>query len=145
MDIIVLTVCATLSGAQGWEAMEEFGHNTLDWLRQFVPLKKGIPSHDGIAYVIARLSPKEFQRCFMDGLGAVREVIPKEVIAVDGKTARGSHERKHHKNPLHRVSAWGSANARVLGQEAVEEKSNEIEGDSKAFGVIGTAGLPCQD
>lgn len=136
MDIIVLTVCATLSGGQGWEAIEEFGHNKLSWLRQFVPLKNGIPSHDCIAYVISRLSPKEFQRCFMDWVGAVREVIPKEVIAVDGKTVRRSHERKHHKNPLHIVSAWGCANGLVLGQEATEEKSNEITAIPKLLALL---------
>lgn len=136
MDIIVLTVCATLSGGQGWEAIEEFGHNKLSWLRQFVPLKNGIPSHDCIAYVISWLSPKEFQRCFMDWVGAVREVIPKEVIAADGKTVRRSHERKHHKNPLHIVSAWGCANGLVLGQEATEEKSNEITAIPKLLALL---------
>ena len=99
MDIIVLTVCASLSGAEGWEAIEEFGHNKLDWLRQFVPLKNGIPSHDCLAYVISRLSPKEFQRCFIDWVNAIREVIPDEVIAIDGKTARRSHDRKRGQNP----------------------------------------------
>ncbi|CCE24945.1 ISAs1 family transposase [Methylotuvimicrobium alcaliphilum] len=136
MDIIVLTVCASLSGAEGWEAIEEFGHNKLDWLRQFVPLKNGIPSHDCLAYVISRLSPKEFQRCFIDWVNAIREVIPDEVIAIDGKTARRSHDRKRGQNPLHMVSAWGCANGLVLGQEATEEKSNEITAIPKLLALL---------
>jgi len=68
MDIMILTVCATLSGAQGWNAIEEFGLNKLDWLRRFAPFKNGIPSADCIAYVISRLSPKEFQHCFINGV-----------------------------------------------------------------------------
>ena len=66
MDIIILTVCAVLSGAEGWEVIAGFGHEKQDWLRQFVPLKNGILSFDCLAYVISRLSPKEFQRCFVD-------------------------------------------------------------------------------
>jgi predicted transposase YbfD/YdcC len=126
MDIIVLTVCASLSGAEGWEAIEEFAHDKLDCLRRFVPLKNGVPSHDCLACVISRLSPKEFQRCFMDWANAVRTGLPGEVVAINGKTARRSHDRKRGQNPLHMVSAWGCANRLVLGQEAAEGKSNEI-------------------
>ena len=68
MDILVLTVCAVASGAEGWEAIAEFGHAKLEWLRRFIPLKNGVPSHDCIAYVISRLSPEGFQRCFMTDL-----------------------------------------------------------------------------
>jgi hypothetical protein len=90
MDILVLTVCATLSGAEGWEDIEEFGHSKREWLRQFVPLKNGIPSHDCIAYVISRLSPEGFQRGFMNWIEPMQEEIPKEVVAIDGKMPRRS-------------------------------------------------------
>ena len=136
MDIIVLSICATLSGAQGWEDIEEFGRNKVDWLRQFVPLKNGVPSHDCISYVLSRLDPKAFRRCFMDWVGAVSEAVPNEVVAVDGKTARRSHDRKRNKNPLHMVSAWGCANGLVLGQEATEEKSNEITAIPKLLALL---------
>ena len=63
-DIMLLTVCAVVSGADGWEAIEEFGREKLDWLGQFAPFKNGVPSHDGIANVLSRLSPKGFQECF---------------------------------------------------------------------------------
>ena len=126
IDILVLTVCATLSGTEGWEEIEEFGHSKLNWLRRFVPLKNGLPSHDCIAYVISRLSPEGFRRCFMSWVEAMREEMPGEVIAIDGKTARGSRDRKRNKNPLHMVSAWACASRLVLGQEVTEEKSSEI-------------------
>lgn len=136
MDIVVLTVCAVVSGAEGWEAIAEFGHAKLDWLRRFIPLKNGVPSHDCIAYVISRLSPEGFRRCFMSWTEGVREKTMGEVIAVDGKTARGSRDRAKNRNPLHMVSAWADANRLVLGQEATEEKSNEITAIPKLLALL---------
>jgi hypothetical protein len=88
-EILLLVVSAVLSGAEGWEAMEEFGKEKLDWLRKFAPFANGIPSHDCIATVISRLRPKAFQSCFVDWTRAVAEATDGEVVAVDGKTARG--------------------------------------------------------
>ena len=136
IDILVLTVCATLSGAEGWEEIEEFSCSKLDWLRRFVPLKNGVPSHDCIAYVISRLSPEGFRRCFMSWVEAMRAEMPSEVIAIDGKTARGSRDRKHNKNPLHMVSAWAGVSRLVLGQEVTEEKSNEITAIPKLLELL---------
>ncbi len=136
MDILVLVVCAIVSGAEGWEDIEEFGRNKLDWLRRFVPLENGVPSHDCISYVISRLKPKEFSGCFVRWVDDVREQTQGEVVAIDGKTARGSQNRKHGKNPLHRVSAWATENRLVLGQEATEEKSNEITAIPKLLEVL---------
>ena len=116
-DIIFLTVSAVLSGADGWEAIAEFGQNKLDWLRRFVPLANGVPSHDCIAYVISRISVKEFQSCFIGWTKVIKEKTDMEIIAVDGKTARGSHDRKNNKTPLHMVSAWGCANQLVFGRD----------------------------
>ncbi len=123
-DIMLLTVCAVVSGADGWEAIEEFGREKLDWLGQFAPFKNGVPSHDCIANVLSRLSPKGFQECFGSWTRAVATATAGEVIAVDGKTARGSRDRRESRRPLHMVSAWASTNRLVLGQEATEEKSN---------------------
>jgi len=136
MDIIVLVICAVIAGAEGWEAMAEFGQTKLDWLWRFIPLKNGVPSHDCIAYVISRLSPKAFQGCFMRWIEEVRDETQGEVIAVDGKTARGSHDRKNGKGPLHMVSAWATANRLVLGQEATDEKSNEITAIPKLLALL---------
>ena len=135
-DILVLVVCAMISGAEGWEDIAAFGHSKLEWLKRFVPLKNGVPSHDCIAYVISRLAPKSFSECFMRWAEEVREKTHGEIIAVDGKTARGSQNRKHGKNPLHMVSAWATANRLVLGQEATEEKSNEIAAIPKLLELL---------
>lgn len=124
-DILVLTVCAMLSGANGYEAIEEFGHNKESWLRTFLPLKNGIPSHDCIRYVLIRLSPEQLQSCFISWVDAIRKKIP-EIIAVDGKTSRRSHNKRHGISALHMISAWATSNRLVLGQEATKEKSNEI-------------------
>jgi predicted transposase YbfD/YdcC len=136
MDILVLVICAMVAGAEGWEAIAEFGQAKLEWLRRFVPLKNGVPSHDCIAYVISRLSPKDFQGCFIRWVEDVRDETQGEIIAVDGKTARGSHDRKNGKGPLHMVSAWATANRLVLGQEATEEKSNEITAIPKLLELL---------
>jgi predicted transposase YbfD/YdcC len=136
IDIVTLTVCAVASGADGWEAIEEFGKDKLDWLRQYVELKNGIPSHDCIAYVLSRLSPAKFRECFMSWTHAVTEETGGEVIAIDGKTAKGSRDRKNNRNPLHMVSAWACQNRLVLGQEATDEKSNEITAIPKLLALL---------
>lgn len=135
-DILVLTVCAVASGADGWEAIEHFGKEKEDWLRQYIPLKNGVPSHDCIASVLCRLSPKRFQACFVDWTRAVAEHSGGEVIAVDGKSARGSRDRKNGRSPLHMVSAWACANRLVLAQEATQEKSNEITAIPKLLALL---------
>ncbi len=121
LDLVLLAVCAVVSGADGWESIEEFGREKLDWLRQFGRFDNGVPSPDGIANVIARLTPQGFGACFRRWTPAVVGATGGEIMAVDGKTARGSQDRA-----LHMVSAWACRNRLVLGQEATEEKSNEI-------------------
>lgn len=117
MDITILVVCAVTAGAPGWEAIEEFGKEKLDWLRKFAPFANGVPSHDCIANVVSRLSPKGFQACFRSWTVAVSEATKDEVIAIDGKTARGSRDRKRARKALHMVSAWASTNRLVLAQD----------------------------
>lgn len=124
-DILILTVCAMLSGADGYEAIEEFGCDKKSWLKTFLPLKNGIPSHDCIRYVLMKLPPKQLQSAFIAWVNAIKEKIP-EVVAVDGKTSRGSQKKAQGLAGLHMVSAWGASNQLVLGQEVTEEKSNEI-------------------
>jgi predicted transposase YbfD/YdcC len=136
MDILVLVVCAMMAGAEGWEAIARFGHNKLEWLRRFVPLKNGVPSHDCIAYVISRLPPRQFQECFIRWTESVWEQTQGEVIAVDGKTARGSYDRQSGQGPLHMVSAWATSNRIVLGQEITAEKSNEITAIPKLLELL---------
>jgi predicted transposase YbfD/YdcC len=136
MDIIVLTICAVISGAEGWEDIADFGKNQLDWLRRYIPLKNGVPSHDCIAYVVSRLSPVGFQDCFISWTKSVTTQTEGDLICVDGKTARGSRDRKNNKNPLHMVSAWSASNRLVLGQEATDVKSNEITAIPKLLALL---------
>lgn len=136
LDIIVLTICAVSSGANGWEAIEDFGKEKEDWLRRYIPLKNGIPSHDCIAYTLRKVSPSGFRDCFMNWVNAVKEETNDEVIAIDGKTARGSRDRKAKRHPLHMVSAWACSNRLVLAQEATSEKSNEITAIPKLLELL---------
>ena len=92
IDVLVLTVCAMLSGAEGYCAIESFGRNKIDWLKKFLELKNGIPSHDCIRYLLTRLPPEELQRSFIQWVKTINEKSP-EFIAIDGKTAKGSQRK----------------------------------------------------
>lgn len=135
-DIIVLSICAVLSGAEGWEAIRDYGETKLEWLRRFIPLANGIPADDTIARVMSRLSAKGLQECFISWVTAVSEVTQGSVIAIDGKTARRSFDRSRGKQAIHMVNAWSSANGVVLGQLKTEEKSNEITAIPKLLEVL---------
>ena len=126
LDILLLAICAVISGAEGWEDIEDFGHLKLDWLRRYAPFKAGIPKHDTIARVICRLKALEIEHAFQSWISSLIETTGCDVIAIDGKTARRSFTTKDRKNALHTVSAWSCQHQLVLGQTAVNEKSNEI-------------------
>lgn len=126
LDILFLTVSAVLSGAQGWEDIEEFGHSKQDWLKRFIELSNGIPCHDTIARVMGRLDPNALQECFFKWMNDVVAAIEGDVVAIDGKSLRRSFDRASRKNALHLVSAWSCAGGVALGQVKTAEKSNEI-------------------
>ena len=126
IDIIVLSLSAVISGAEGWKDIVEFGNSKLEWLRQFVPLENGIPVDDTVARIISGLSTKGFQDCFQSWIQSVAQVTEGEIISIDGKTHRRSHDKKSGKKALHMVSAWANENNLVLGQVKTREKSNEI-------------------
>lgn len=127
MEIIIIAICGVTCGAETWTDIELFGNERLAWLRQFLELKNGIPSHDTFGRVFARLDPEQFQARFANWVQAVFQVTEGQVVAIDGKTARHSHDRGRGKEAIHVVSAWATANHLVLGQQTVETKSNEIE------------------
>ncbi|PKG36894.1 ISAs1 family transposase, partial [Psychromonas sp. Urea-02u-13] len=119
-------ISAVISGSEGWEDIENFGHIKLDWLRQYRPFEAGIPRHDTIARVICRLKSSEIEQAFQGWVSSLIETTGCDVIAVDGKTARRSFSTKDRNNALHTVSAWSCQHQLVLGQVAVDAKSNEI-------------------
>ena len=139
LDIIAIAICATICGADNWSHIALFGRGKEEWLRTFLELPNGIPSHDTFGRVFSQLDPEEFQRCFMEWTQGVADLVPGEVVAIDGKTARRSHDGPAGaagKRALHLVSAWASANTLTLGQVQTEEKSNEITAIPKLLEML---------
>ncbi len=126
LDIIIIAICAVLCGADSWVGIETVGKAKEAWFRQFLKLEHGIPSHDTFGYVFARINHEAFQRCFMRWVESVFAVNKRQVLALDGKTLRGSHDKMRGKAAIHLVSAWASENGLVLGQRKVADKSNEM-------------------
>jgi len=135
-DILTLAVLAVIAGAEGWEDIEEFGHSKHEWLKQYLSLENGIPSHDTISRVFRALKPKEFHSALTQWLETLHEQLGFEQIAIDGKTLRRSHDRSSMRATLHLVSAWSVANQLVLGQEATAAKSNEITAIPKLLQIL---------
>lgn len=126
IEIIFLIISASISGCDGWKSVRDFGMMKLDWLRQFLPYENGIPVDDTIARLMRRLDTQQFEQCFMNWMWEVSAHTQGEVVAIDGKTLRRSHDKSGGKSAIHMVSAFSSANGVVLGQEKTDEKSNEI-------------------
>jgi predicted transposase YbfD/YdcC len=126
LAIVTIALCGVICGADSWVEIAEFGRIKAEWFATFLDLPHGIPAHDTFGRVFALLDAAQFEACFAAWMQAVAEVLPLEVIALDGKTLRGSHDRGAGKAALHLVSAWASANRLVLAQLAVDDKSNEI-------------------
>lgn len=126
LDIIVITLFAVLSGADSWVAIEAYGEAKEEWLQQFLTLPNSIPSHDTFARVWARLEPAQLEENFREWVSTIAGELQAQVVAIDGKTMRGSYDREKGVKQLQMVSAWASESRLVLGQCAVESKSNEI-------------------
>ena len=140
VDIVVIAICAVICGADTWVDVESFGHAKLAWFKTFLELPNGIPSHDTFGRVFAMLDPDQFQQCFLDWVVAVSQVIPGQVIAIDGKTLRQSHDKRLGKGAIVMVSAWATANRLVLGQAKVDDKSNEITAIPELLRVLDISG-----
>lgn len=140
LDIVVIAICAVTGGADNWEEIAAFGRRHHSWFRGYLSLPNGIPSHDTFARLFSRLNPKVFQHCLRDWLLAFGNVLRCEHIAIDGKTLCGSRRKASGLGPLHLVSAWASANHLILGQVAVEGKSNEITAIPQLLALLETKG-----
>ena len=126
IDILFIAVCAVICGAEGFTDMEEFGIAKEPWLRQFLQLPNGIPSHDTFGRLFARLKPSAFQLSFINWIHAVSDLTGQEIVPIDGKKLRRSHNRACGQPAIELVSAWARANRLMLGQVKVKEGSNEI-------------------
>lgn len=136
-DILLLTICAIIVGSDEWEDIEAWGQERLHWLKKYGDFDNGIPVHDTIARVISNIDSKAFQTMFIDWMKSCHETTDGEIIAIDGKTVRGSYDKGKRKGAIHMVSAFSTENGVVPGQVKTEEKSNE--------GVPWVLKLACQD
>ncbi|MBF0548162.1 MAG: ISAs1 family transposase [Candidatus Riflebacteria bacterium] len=140
LDILFIALCAVICGAKGWNEIEEFGKSRQEWLKKYLLLPNGIPSHDTFREVFLFLDPCKFNESFSNWISEVAGIISGsgENIAIDGKTSRHSFSNKT--KPLHLVSAWASKNSLVLGQIKVDEKSNEITAIPKILKALDVKG-----
>ena len=139
-DIIFITLCATICGADSWVAIETFGKAKEAWFTKVLSLKNGIPSHDTFGYVFALLDTEEFSRCFSRWVADLSKLCDGEVISIDGKCLRRSIDMASNRAAIYMVSAWASQNHLVLGQQRVDEKSNEITAIPKLLQQLDIAG-----
>ena len=150
-DILMIAICALLCGAENFVEFERFGQAKHDWLSRFLKLPNGIPSHDTFGRVFALLDPRQFSECFTHWTRSLRQSFAAEIIAIDGKTLRRSHDRAKGREPIHMVSAWARENGLVLGQRKVDSKRNEItaipellRGLDLAGGIVTIDAMGCQ-
>ena len=134
LDIVVIAICGVICGCDDWQQIETFGRSRYDWLKKFLRLPHGIPSHDTFERVFERLDPQAFQACFRSWMQTLHQALGLSQIAIDGKTLRGSAVGDL--KGLHLVSAWATANCLSLGQVAVAEKSNEIPAIPKLLELL---------
>jgi predicted transposase YbfD/YdcC len=125
-DLLIITVLATICGADTWMEIERFGVAKQDWLSTFLELPHGIPSHDTFGRVFSLLDPSAFHACFVDWIRSLAIDVKKEIIALDGKSVRGSGNKRQHEPMLHLVSAWAAKNRMMLAQVKTKDHSNEI-------------------
>ena len=125
-DILFISLCAVIAGADGWKDIQEYAEGHLDWFQKNGFLKDGVPVDDTIARTIARIEPEQFNQCFVEWMQAVNRLSKGEIIAIDGKTLRGSYDRDDRRSTLHMINAFACKNKMVLGQLSTDAKSNEI-------------------
>jgi predicted transposase YbfD/YdcC len=140
IDIITISICAVVCGADGWEEIELYGISKKKWLKEFLELPNGIPSHDTFARVFSQISPEEFNKSFLNWVKGISQKTAGEIIAFDGKQSRNSGDEKNGRGVINTVSAWATTNRLVLGQTKVESKSNEITALPELIDVLNLAG-----
>jgi hypothetical protein len=143
-EILLITIAAILSGANGWNEIEDYAHSKRDWFQSFLTLPGGIPSHDTFNRVFSALDPEELEKGLVAWVSSIAKLTAGEVVAIDGKTLRGASEPSKKapdkKAIVHMVSAWANTNCLVLGQRLVDEKSNEITAIPKLLDALELSG-----
>ena len=140
LDIIVIAIWAVICGQHAWTEIAFYCQDHYDWLKTFLRLPNGIPSHDTVRYVFTRLDPQAFQRCFTAWIAALSKATDLKHIAIDGKALRGTLDRAQGNAALHLVSAWATENHLTLGQVAVADKSNEITAIPRLLEILDVTG-----
>ena len=138
-EILLIAIAAVLSGAESWNDIAQYGEEKRAWLQTFLTLPGGVPSHDTFNRVFAALDPEEMQKGFLAWVSSIAKLTAGEVVAIDGKTLRGTREAGK-KHLVHMVSAWAEGNGLVLAQRKVEAKSNEITAIPKLLDALALAG-----
>ena len=139
IDIITITICGVICGADTWVDIAMFGEAKEEWFKGFLELPNAIPSHDTFGDVFARIDPEQFKNCFIEWVKAVNE-LTKGLVSVDGKTLKRSHDKLLGKGAIHMVSAWSSANGVVLGQVKTDDHSNEITAIPELLALLELSG-----
>ncbi|EFN0216093.1 ISAs1 family transposase, partial [Escherichia fergusonii] len=142
-DILLLTICAVISGAEGWEDIEDFGETHPDFLKQYGDFENGSPVHDTIGRVVSCISPAKFHECFIHWMRDCHSSDDKDVIAIDGKTLRHSYDKSRRKgaiNVINVINAFSTMHSLVIGQNKTDEKSNEITAIPDLFNILDIKG-----
>ncbi len=137
-ELLLVAICAVISGAQSWTSVSEWGRLKLDWLRQHLPFANGIASHDTFGRVFTLLSAHQFEACFLRWIRQLCPSLEGQHLAIDGKSVRGSHHGGH--GPIHLVSAWSATAGLTLGQIRTADKSNEIRAIPELLGALDMQG-----
>jgi predicted transposase YbfD/YdcC len=140
IDVLVIAICAVIAGAESWEDFALYGRSKQDWLGTFLALPNGIPSHDTFRRVFMLIDTGHFEACFESWARSFGATLDREVVAIDGKTIRGSHDHGREQAALHVVSAWACDRRLVFGQRQVGDKSNEITAIPELLDVLDIKG-----
>jgi len=128
LNILVIVLCGLICGCDNWKAMELLAKTRQRWLNQWIDLSEGIPSHQTIARVFSLIDPNEFERCLREWIQGICTLFSEDIIAIDGKTTRGSSHKRGNKKATHLINAYSARLSTVLGSTVTPDKSNEIKG-----------------